>query len=488
MAKQIIVTQNNYGILLETQFIDDAKNPIDLTGYSVTVEFEYLEKCFDVLDATIINAEEGRVGIILEQEHTAEIGLYKTQWSVVDDDENVTAQEDIYYFVKQEVGVEEDNIISSELDIEGIIDKFKEVDEAFLEYGKKIINIAEEVEEAREINLNLKERLDKVDLQLDTMVHKNSNGLLIDISEKIKGASIYLPVTDVSNEEQFINILNKCKVSNCNTITICPIMWMTSNTANTFDGYKSPLNEATIIARCKKAKELGFKVALKPHVGGDGISSHGDIKPSNVSIWLDNYSALFTSLVTSCKDYIDIVCVNNELNGQTNQLRDKWINLIKSLQNIKNSLLIGSACHFYELRTNVFLDQLDFLGCNMYVPVEGDLSTPIEKQRASLFTISNAINELLAKADELNKPIIITEVGILPFEMCLSNPEKWGFAETPIIAEDAQVRYYNLALKEYLYGNNILGTFIWNACDGYTFIDRKAQETVKYLYGGGNNV
>ena len=129
MAKQIIVTQNNYGILLETQFIDDAKNPIDLTGYSVTVEFEYLEKCFDVLDATIINAEEGRVGIILEQEHTAEIGLYKTQWSVVDDDENVTAQEDIYYFVKKEVGIEdeeEENGIN--IDASGIIEKFKEID------------------------------------------------------------------------------------------------------------------------------------------------------------------------------------------------------------------------------------------------------------------------------------------------------------------------------------------------------------------------
>ena len=172
--------------------------------------------------------------------------------------------------------------------------------------------------------------------QLDDIIQKNSNGLLFDISEKIKGASIYLPVSDVSNEAQFINILNKCKDSNCNTITICPIMWMTNNTGNTFDGYKSPLNEATITDRCKKAKELGFKVALKPHVGGEGISSHGDIKPSNVSIWLDNYTELFISLVSSCKDYIDIICVNNELNGQTNQLRDKWINLIKSLRNIKN--------------------------------------------------------------------------------------------------------------------------------------------------------
>ena len=143
MAKQIIVTQNNYGILLETQFIDDAKNPVDLTGYSVTVEFEYLEKCFDVLDATIINAEEGRVGVILEQKHTAEIGLYKTQWSVVDYDENVTAQEDIYYFVKKEVAMEEEEKeeLGTNIDTSGIIEKFKDLDANVVDIRRFISNV-----------------------------------------------------------------------------------------------------------------------------------------------------------------------------------------------------------------------------------------------------------------------------------------------------------------------------------------------------------
>lgn len=154
LAKQIIVTQNNYGILLETQFIDDAKNPIDLTGYSVTVEFEYLEKCFDVLDATILNAEEGRVGVILEQKHTAEIGLYKTQWSVVDDDENVTAQEDIYYFVKKEVGMEEEKEeLGINIDAGGIIEKFKDLDETLLKYSEKLTELENYVDIQTEFNL-----------------------------------------------------------------------------------------------------------------------------------------------------------------------------------------------------------------------------------------------------------------------------------------------------------------------------------------------
>ena len=181
MAKQIIVTQNNYGILLETQFIDDAKNPIDLTGYSVSVEFEYLEKCFDVLDATIINAEEGRVGIILEQEHTAEIGLYKTQWSVVDDDENVTAQEDIYYFVKQEVAMEEEEKEEIGVNAESIVEKLKDLDEILLEHGKKLT----EIEEARGTNSNLKERLDEVDSQLDNNTNQINSIIQIPLTKYI---------------------------------------------------------------------------------------------------------------------------------------------------------------------------------------------------------------------------------------------------------------------------------------------------------------
>ena len=336
--------------------------------------------------------------------------------------------------------------------------------------------------------VKLTDDIETINSHLDHIVHKNSNGLLIDISEKIKGASIYLPIDTASSEEKYISLLDKCIDSNCNTITICPIFWLESKTSNIFTGYKSGIDLATILKYCIIAKNKGLKVAMKPHVGGEGISSHGDIQPTNLTTWISNYSNIYKELLNTCKEYIDIVCVTNELNGQTNTNLNQWLQLILDIRNIKSSFLIGAACHFGELSTNVFLSNLDFLGCNMYLPVEGDLSTNIEKQRKSLFNLTNNLNTLLKKGDEINKPIIITEVGILPFEKSLSNPEKWGFTETPAINEEVQVRYYNLALKEYLYGNNILGTFIWNACDGYTFIDRKAQQTVKEIYGGVTNV
>ena len=346
-------------------------------------------------------------------------------------------------------------------------------------------------EETKNIQVKLTDDIKTINSQLDTIDSKMAELKiedLIKINNKIKSASIYMPVNSVSTEENFTTIIEKCKDSNCNTITICPIFWLESKTSNVFTGYKTGLSKEKILSYCTIVKNNGLKVAIKPHVGGEGISSHGDIQPTNLTTWITNYSTLYKELLTLCKDYVDIVCIANELNGQTNSNLSQWKQLISEVRGIKNSFLIGTACHFGELSTNVFLSELDFLGCNMYVPIEGDMSTNIEKQRKSLFTLTNSINTLLKKGDELNKPIIITEVGILPFEMSLSNPEKWGFTEEPPIVEDVQVRYYNLALKEYLYGNNIIGTFIWNACDGFTFIDRKAQQTVKELYGGGKNV
>lgn len=317
---------------------------------------------------------------------------------------------------------------------------------------------------------------------------KYNNGLFTDIGNKYRGASIYIPIRDIDNINKFIEIVKKCKECNCNTIVLCPIMWMETGTSNVFSGYKGGLTKEQILEYCKIIKEYDMYVCMKPHVGGENISSHGDIKPSNISTWFNNYSSLYLELINLCKEYIDIICISNELNGQTNQLKNKWVDFINLIRNIKSTFKIGTACHYGELKTNVCLEYLDFLGFNMYVPVVGDLSTNIEVQRASLLKNSNAINELFKKANELSKPIIITEVGILPFEISLSKPESWGFTTSPEIIEEVQVRYYNIALKEYLYANNVIGTFIWNACDGYTFIGRKAQQTVKELYGGEYNV
>ena len=130
MAKQIIVTQNDYGIELETQFVDDKKKPLDITDYDVRVKVIYDDKTIDTVLAEHKDSVNGIAYIVLEKEHLINAGLHNSVWSVVDEDEHVTAQENVYYFVKDVEGSEDDTPTTDlPIDADDVLNKFNEIDE-----------------------------------------------------------------------------------------------------------------------------------------------------------------------------------------------------------------------------------------------------------------------------------------------------------------------------------------------------------------------
>ena len=111
MAKQVILTQNNFGIPIELQFVSNANSPVDLTDKTVEVAISYNGIIIDVLQATISSYTKGTAYIIVNTKHTSNVGLYTTFWSVRDEYGYITAQSDLYYYVKEEYnGAENDGI------------------------------------------------------------------------------------------------------------------------------------------------------------------------------------------------------------------------------------------------------------------------------------------------------------------------------------------------------------------------------------------
>ena len=102
MAKQIILTQNNFGIPIELQFIDDKNKPIDVSNKTVEVAISYDGSIIDILQAIINSHKNGIAYIFIDKIHTKDVGLYTTYWSVKDSNGYVTAQSDLYYYVKEE--------------------------------------------------------------------------------------------------------------------------------------------------------------------------------------------------------------------------------------------------------------------------------------------------------------------------------------------------------------------------------------------------
>ena len=102
MAKQIILTQNNFGIPIEPQFIDDKNKPYDISNKTVEVAISYDGSIIDILQAVISSHKNGIAYIVIDKRHTKNVGLYTTYWSVRDNNGYVTAQSDLYYYVKEE--------------------------------------------------------------------------------------------------------------------------------------------------------------------------------------------------------------------------------------------------------------------------------------------------------------------------------------------------------------------------------------------------
>ena len=114
MAKQVILTQNNFGIPIELQFVSNTNSPVDLTDKTVEVAISYDGIIIDVIQATISSYTNGTAYIIVNTKHTSNVGLYTTYWSVKDKYGYITAQSDLYYYVKEEYngaetpGIEQD--------------------------------------------------------------------------------------------------------------------------------------------------------------------------------------------------------------------------------------------------------------------------------------------------------------------------------------------------------------------------------------------
>ena len=169
MAKQIILTQNNFGIPIELQFVSNTNSPVDLTDKTVEVAISYDGTIIDVLQATISSYTNGTAYIITTKKHTSNVGLYTTFWSVKDKYGYITAQSDLYYYVKEEY-----NGASSTGQDKGTVEeKFDKVNSYIETLVEENSGISTRVSDIETINTRLTNNIKTINSQLDNKANKN---------------------------------------------------------------------------------------------------------------------------------------------------------------------------------------------------------------------------------------------------------------------------------------------------------------------------
>jgi len=170
--------------------------------------------------------------------------------------------------------------------------------------------------------------------------------------------------------------------------------------SNDLEGYKQIIT---------KAKSLGQKVLLKPHVVVDKktmnkgklhseVTWRGDIKPKSYWDWktLDEaYKSFMIEMATFAQaEKIEMLCIGTEMKTFVNARPKFWTKLIAEVRTIYSGQLIYSA-NWDNYGEIPFWESLDYIGINNYFPISGEEIPSIQKVKSNWIPIKNELKWFL---------------------------------------------------------------------------------------------
>lgn len=224
MSKQIIYTKGNTGMELEVSFIDKlTKSNFNLSGYTVEVDIiNPNNEVVDVVKGYIKDLVNGIVSIIITDDYTSQVGLYKTCWRITDSNENVNTQQDVFYYVKDGVNRE---YSKSELELDSVRDKLKEIDEEQIIQNTRLDEVEKtsliNVEDISEVRVEITNI--KTDIQTNiTNINNNKSDIATLQSENVTNKSNIK--TNTENIKETAKKLDELILNNESAVVVTEVM------------------------------------------------------------------------------------------------------------------------------------------------------------------------------------------------------------------------------------------------------------------------
>ena len=462
----------------------DGSIPFSLENRSVRVYAVKPDRTEVFNDLIITDAAKGYCILELTTQMLAVAGTVKLELMVIEEDKKLTSS--IFYMdVKESINSEKAVVSTNEFGaLLTALSSLNEYD-----------NYKKEIAAARDGEANLLTKVKKIDEQLDNKTNIKTTENIINqnyskLFDKIKSVNMYVPYnTDEFGDYQ--TLINKAVEVGCNYISFCPRLAMAEKTSTTIT---RTTDDTLLQTYINYAISKGLKVILKPHIfiTNGNLGGSSNIQPSDTSLWIKSLQDNLVYYYTLLGNKISIISISNECTNQNDKNYSDWVNLINTLKSLNSNILTTVATTDIGMITNVVYPIVDIIGCNLYVGLRGNKNTSSYELKKSVYNdytySKDFISTLLNYSKQYNKPILITEVGCLPFTESLNTPARWEYDNGTPIDEDIQVVYYKTILPTYLESQAFLGCSIWSIGDGFTFVGRKAEQTLKEIYGGVENV
>jgi hypothetical protein len=233
---------------------------------------------------------------------------------------------------------------------------------------------------------------------------------------------------------------------------------------------------------------LGMKVMLKPHVDLVDEEARTNIIPSDD--WFVSYKNFILHYAELAAKYnVELLCIGTELsNTTTSKWKDKWTGIIKDIRKVYKGPLTYAA-NWDEYETVSFWPEVDYIGMDAYFPLTKENNPPLQAL-IKAWEGQAAILEKWLKDNNLNKPIIFTEVGYDTIEG--SNRQPWRVLPTLATRKESQDEQANClsALLEVMTQKSwFKGFYWWNyfprpdiGAFGYTLRDKKGEKILSEWY------
>lgn len=246
------------------------------------------------------------------------------------------------------------------------------------------------------------------------------------------------------------------------------------------------MSDSKVIDCINMATTNGVKtVMLKPHLGvnwSDGFNRL-NYNPSSYATFFDNWKTILLHYASMCDTYdIPVLCVGCEMQQTTvTDYASYWQDIYNTIKAQYPNLMLTYACNQTEwLRTDsgIFAN-VDYIGLNVYLQLASkpynssmtweDIAPAFYNSYDVIGSGISAIGTANFLSEKYNKPIFITEVGMIPLangyiELLPSgfdNPANYDYRIYAIMLQ---------ALFEVLKSSsNVVGVSIWHSCSAFSY-------------------
>jgi hypothetical protein len=251
---------------------------------------------------------------------------------------------------------------------------------------------------------------------------------------------------------------------------------------------KTP-SDAGILKAMAKAKSLGMRVTLKPHVDVLDGTFRANIAPTSPTAWFASYRAMLLHYAELARSGgAHMLMVGTELTSMSRYTAE-WRQLIAEVRARFEGRLTFAANHISGAAEVAFWDDLDLIGIDAYMPLSSGDPNPSVEDLANAWVARGYVRALADMYARYCKPVVFTEIGYQSREGTATTP--WE-VHTGAPSQEAQRRAYEAAYRVWSRVPWFQGFLWWNwPSGGYNPGDtsheprgKAAEETMRTWHSG----